>query len=373
MFSSAKTFILLLATCIHGAIIPITNPGFEDDKPNCPNNTFWYFNGSAVHGWDAYDPHSDIFVGIECPSQDFNHQPVGTIRKFGTTFNDSKYGHTAPEGHKCVYIAIDGGNPMGAGPCGIEQILSGNVLTANTRYTLTAQIANPRSNCYTNSTDGPNKCTLKSWANSSPGPGYQLQLIAGNTVIAEDDNSISIPKGQWRLSSVTFVASNSNMQLGRTLAVRILLRNKVNDTGFIEVDDVRLETVILTSAPIKATDEREPTIDPTIGPTSVTHDTTNTDPNMTIVYIVAFNLVFIGLCCCALMCYCFSKVKVVQDNAPPLAKVGSVSVSHVDNHSNKVKTEVVVPSDVERVQDAENTEEMQYTLEGPQGEGQEEQ
>lgn len=67
-------------------------------------------------------------------------------------------------------------------------------------------------------------------------PGYRVQLLAGSTVLAEDNNSLSPSEGAFLTSEVEFTATASDPMLGATLAVRLVSAGV--QTNF---DNVRLD------------------------------------------------------------------------------------------------------------------------------------
>eukprot|EP01083_Nonionella_stella_P265783 899899_1 len=220
------SFLFLFMICyLHGASIPITNSGFEGDNPNAPNNSYWYLDTPPI-GWSVYEPSGDIYY----PEDTGIINPTG-----GDAFNDPTYGDSAPEGNCAGYINAGGG---------LYQTLTGYTLTEDVTYQLTAFVGNPTDNCFDTSTNGNNICTS---TNGPVGfPGYDLQLLAGDTVVAEDANTLSIPVAEWRLSTVRFTPSHSHAQLGQTLGVRLLHPNDKTG-GEIEWDDIQLNTLTPTT------------------------------------------------------------------------------------------------------------------------------
>ena len=59
-------------------------------------------------------------------------------------------------------------------------------------------------------------------------PGYRVELLAGGTVIASDDNSLagSIPEGAFGESVITFNPGDANPQLGQPLGIRLINLNQ---------------------------------------------------------------------------------------------------------------------------------------------------
>jgi len=120
--------------------ISIVNAGFEtpakdegiysNDFTDCP-------------GWSAFD---NAFGGV-------------------WDISATNYGGVAPEGENIAYVYN--------GTAGIEQQVLGKTVAADTTYTLTVEVGN-------------NVLPIAPWT------GYTVQLLAGETVIGADDNSLTI-------------------------------------------------------------------------------------------------------------------------------------------------------------------------------------
>eukprot|EP01083_Nonionella_stella_P081757 225405_1 len=238
-------FSLLLSpifiTTIHATSIPITNAGFESDRPNCTANTYWFNNGRVI-GWTLYDPHNiitrDYNVGIANPQD-------------GDAMNDPIYGSSPPEGNAVSWIVPS--DDEGDGECGIQQTLSAT-LTPNTIYTLTAKVGNP----------GNNRWSTNEYFERLGWTGYIMQLLAGDEVLAQDDNSIYVDDYHWATTSVQFTTTSSNPQLGNALKIRLLQKNHLKTGAWILFfDDVRLDASPNTVHP-----STTPTTNPTANPSS---------------------------------------------------------------------------------------------------------
>jgi hypothetical protein len=167
--------------------ISIVNPGFETpvladgdytlDFTNCP-------------GWSDVD--AQTAGGVWNPGLP------------GTAFPG--YGGNSPEGQNIAYVNNSG----------IKQVLT-KTLTADTTYTLTVKVGN---------TDG------------FPWTGYKVQLLAGETVLAEDDNTVAIATGTFGTSTVTYTYdSGDSALLGQALQIRLFCLGSGGETDF---DDVKL-------------------------------------------------------------------------------------------------------------------------------------
>eukprot|EP01083_Nonionella_stella_P145390 455475_1 len=246
-------FSLLLSpifiTTIHATSIPITNAGFESDRPNCTANTYWFNNGRVI-GWTLYDPHNiitrDYNVGIANPQD-------------GDAMNDPIYGSSPPEGNAVSWIVPS--DDEGDGECGIQQTLSAT-LTPDTIYTLTAKVGNPGNNCWDDSMYGYACLTCLGWT------GYIMQLLAGNEILAQDDNSIYVDDYHWATITVQFITSSSHAQLGNALQIRLLQKNHEKTGGLLLFfDDVRLSASPNTANP-SLTPTTNPSSYPSLSPSS---------------------------------------------------------------------------------------------------------
>lgn len=202
-----------------GVPLAINNPGFEANT--VADGCYAVFDPT---GWTLYDPNgirdccADVIGGINCDAPYF---PGG-----------------APEGQHAAIVFLSG--DLGDGPMGLTQVL-GDVLEANTTYTLSAQVGNIASG------QGPPPCDVFGFFDLDGFPGYQVQLLAGAEIIAQDDNSLTgtIPEGEFRLSSFFVTIGEAHPQLGQPLEVRLINLNTIDtpeDPGIeVDFDDIRLE------------------------------------------------------------------------------------------------------------------------------------
>jgi hypothetical protein len=122
------------------------------------------------------------------------------------------------------------------GEYGLQQTLVAT-LEANTNYTLSVDIGN----IATGIAQSGQTFFLDGF------PGYRVELLAGGTVIAMDDNSLagSIPEGEFRTSEITFNPGSTHAQLGQPLGIRLINLNQSagvpagNDLE-VDFDNVRL-------------------------------------------------------------------------------------------------------------------------------------
>jgi autotransporter-associated beta strand protein len=88
------------------------------------------------------------------------------------------------------------------------------------------------------------------YANSFNNPGYQVQLLAGATVIAQDDNSMTLTQGEFSAGTIpyTYNATHSGL-VGLPLEIRVLSKGLGAGNGELEFDDISLEATYANPVP----------------------------------------------------------------------------------------------------------------------------
>ena len=235
----ASTTISLIAFCsIFGSIkvnsaqaatISLENPGFETpEQVNSVVPGAGFFDFETPSGWNLYDPNGLIpenasldtsFTGGWKPSEAFF--PV------------------IPEGDQIGSIFLV---PPGSGEVGFAQNTD-TTIQANTTYTLSAAILNTPASLDVGIFEG--------------FPGYRLELLAGNDVIATDNNTVTVDEGGFATATVSYTSSNDDPYLGDLLGIRLINPNLNNESGLdggngveVNFDDVRLSA---TSVPETST------------------------------------------------------------------------------------------------------------------------
>ena len=198
-----------LAT-LQGDTVAVINPGFEDTTGQQVFNEFTF--GIPV-GWQRYDP--DLIEG--------NGVFWGTLLPDGVEF----FNGPAPEGDRVAILFNS--TREGDGEYGLTQILS-ETLQPHRRYELQVEVGNIASGFATNG----------QFFNLDEFPGYRIELLAGNTVIAQDDNLLSIPEGEFATSTVQFEVGASHGLLGESLGIRLVNLNEI-PVGFTQVTSPDLE------------------------------------------------------------------------------------------------------------------------------------
>lgn len=222
----------LMAVSATAAPLPVVNPGFENiTGAQITSNEFTF---GSLPGWTVYDEDNvanggiggTYYAGTLTPQILPAHDPV----------NYQNFPAGAPEGQR-VGIAF---NFAGAEPgheYGLQQTLVGTSLLANTRYELQVLIGNIASGW----------SVSNGFFTLSGFPGYRVDLLAGNTLLASDDNSLAgtIPDGQWGESTVIFTTTDFHDALGQDLRIRLVNLNLVdgdfeNADREVDFDNVRL-------------------------------------------------------------------------------------------------------------------------------------
>ncbi len=202
------------------ALLTVLNSGFEADLVNA--GCFGLFQPAD---WVAYDPNGLLNGGGN--SIGGLNLPVGSV-----FFPDG-----APEGDHVGLVFLQ--DTIGGGPAGLSQVLA-ETLQANTTYTLTVQVGD------IDSGTGPPPCDVFGFFNLDNFPGYQVQLLAGDVVVGQDDNSLFgvIDDGQFMLSTTVVVIGASHAQLGLPLEIRLVNLNVAEVPGVpgieVDFDDVQL-------------------------------------------------------------------------------------------------------------------------------------
>lgn len=197
--------------------IPINNPGFEDDP--VAMGCFAVFTPNA---WSVYDPNGIQGAG----------DVVGGLHPEG-----GPYFPAAPEGDHVAIVFLQG--EIEGGPMGLTQVLGENLL-ANQRYTLSVQVGDIASGT------GPPPCDVFGFFDLDGFPGYQVQLLAGGVVIAEDANSLAatLTDGVFLQSTVEITIGDAHPQLGQPLEVRLINLNTIDTPEHpgieVDFDDVHL-------------------------------------------------------------------------------------------------------------------------------------
>ncbi len=193
-FLTVMAALFALSASAGAGLITIDNPGFENPVLAEDDWTWLY-----VPGWTQ--------VGGDGPG-------------IWNVTNADFYPVAAPEGQNVLYTE----NAVGVAN-GVAQVLT-ETFAANTDYTLTAEVGNSWYYYYA---------------------GYSVQLLAGGTVIAEDNNTLWTDYMLWATSTVAYTYDPADSDLvGQPLEIRLLNLGIDMDAAEpsvvgVEFDNVRLE------------------------------------------------------------------------------------------------------------------------------------
>ncbi|MBM3821638.1 MAG: hypothetical protein FJ404_01910 [Verrucomicrobia bacterium] len=211
------------ASALLGASVPVVNPSFEDISGEFVIHEFTF---GALNGWNLYDPANitssgdgpNYYIGTLFPELD----PIGNPGVY------EGFDHGAAHGQR-VGIAFNFASTGGQSEYGFVQTLA-SMLEPETTYTLQVEIGNIDSA----------RSRTGVFFNLEGFPGYRVDLMAGGTVLASDNNSLAgaIPNGQWRTSTVSFT-TGTTVLAGQHLGIRLVNLNQIDPlhpASDIEVD-----------------------------------------------------------------------------------------------------------------------------------------
>ncbi len=228
------------------APVAVVNHGFEDPylggnlppqyAGDVPPTAFPV--GAAPNGWSPYGSvGGNAFIGVLNPGV-MADEPLATYFPNG-----------APEGDNVALTFFDG--HQGGAEFGIQQTLTAT-LDLRTRYTLTVEVGNIATGI---SVVQP----YASFGNFDLRgfPGYRIELLAGTTLLASDDDTLNPEEGEFLTSSFDVVIGNSHDDENQPLTIRLInLNHEDIDDPIIDLevdfDNVRLETEPLAGADFDA-------------------------------------------------------------------------------------------------------------------------
>jgi len=235
--------ISLAAAAVEAAPLDIVNAGFESPYfvPGGGSNNNVTPDGSVLPGaFPVGDPPTGwtLYVPGAMPAAAY----VGILNPTAGTF----FPAGAPEGSNVLLLYVD--DPAGGPAYGVEQVLT-SALAPLTRYTLTVEVGNIASGSGVNP-------PVTSFFGIEGFPGYQVQLLAGGSLLAQDDSTLAPGEGEWATSTIVFESGASHAELGQALRIRLLNLNRpatmtVPAQNGVEVDfdHVRLDA---TAVPVPA-------------------------------------------------------------------------------------------------------------------------
>ncbi|MBW4563384.1 MAG: PEP-CTERM sorting domain-containing protein [Mojavia pulchra JT2-VF2] len=210
VFASITIAVITKIPTANAASLSVANAGFEE-----PIIKEGDFTINVLPGWTLYDPSNltstsigggEPIYGAYNPTPDF-------------------YVNEAPEGNNVGYVYLT--YPSGSGAVGISQTLT-SVLTANTKYTLQVEIGNIP--------------PVGGFISLGGFPGYAIQLLAGGNLLTQDFNNLSVTEGAFVTSSISYIASANDSNLGKSLEIRLL--NLLQSDGIeVNFDNVKLDAI----------------------------------------------------------------------------------------------------------------------------------
>ena len=193
------------------ALVTISQPSFE--SPVTAPATFTGTQTTGPTGWTVYNSgatNNQRFFGVWNPS---------------TT---NSYIGGAPAGLNIGVVFLQ--NTTGIAEAGLQQTL-GATLQLSTQYTLMVEVGN-----FSPADGGP--------FNFTGFPGYRVDLFAGSTLLASDNNTLAPGEGVFATSVVSFTTGASHANAGQALGIRLV---NLNGPGTeVNFDNVRLDA---TSVP----------------------------------------------------------------------------------------------------------------------------
>lgn len=225
----ATLALTILRTDAAADLIVVDNPGFEA-QVHGPNT----FTFGAPTAWSAYNTNA------------VSGDSIGTLNPLGTTyFAPGQWG-----GSNVAIAFMQSGGTSGV-EFGIRQTLN-EVLQSDTNYTLTVRVGNIASGT-SDLGGGPVFFDLDGF------PGYRVELLAGNTLLAADLNTLAsggntIPEGEFRTSQLIFNSTGVDAPLIGQLLVVGLVNLNVPDPIDLGADrEVDFDNITLSASAIPET------------------------------------------------------------------------------------------------------------------------
>lgn len=198
---------LVLPVAADATALVVANPGFEVTPT--ANGTFLgnTTTGPAGWGWTVVNTgptNSNRFFGVWDPTGTPSYIPARPVgQNMGVIFLNDVLGQEARP----------------------QQALA-DTLQLSTQYTLTVEVGN-----FSPSPGG------DPW-NFTGFPGYRVDLVAGTTVLASDNNTLAPSEGVFLTSMVTFTTGTSHPNAGHPLSIRLV---NLNGSGVeVNFDNVSL-------------------------------------------------------------------------------------------------------------------------------------
>ena len=206
--SCVLIFSFALPGVAEAALLTVNNPSFE--SPVTAAATFTGAQASGPSSWTVYNSgatNSDRFFGVWNPS----------------TTNSFVSG--APDGVNVGVVFLQ--NTTNLAEAGLQQVLSAT-LAVSTEYNLRVEVGN-----FSPADPGP--------FNFVGFPGYRVDLFAGSTLLASDNNTLAPGEGIFATSVVSFTTGATHANAGQPISIRLV---NLNGAGTeVNFDNVRLDAV----------------------------------------------------------------------------------------------------------------------------------
>jgi len=211
VIAAALVLVAVLATptSVRAAPLTVINPSFE--LPDIAGGTFSgnTSNGPVGWGWSAY------YIGPARPSRFFGVWDATGTPSFVAV----------PHGRQVGVVFLDDALGLEAG---IRQTLA-DTLQPFTEYSLSVGVGN-----FAPSPGG------DPW-NFAGFPGYRVELLAGNAVLALDNNSLNPGEGVFQTATVNFTTGAAHANMGQALTIRLI---NLNGPGVeVNFDNVSLNAL----------------------------------------------------------------------------------------------------------------------------------
>lgn len=255
LFPAARLVPGLILALIPMAVwaVPLTVVNHSFETPATPPGTF--VTNAPPNGWSTFG------------SINFSGRVIGVVNPNDTTL----YADLVPDGDNVgvTFLLPSFTNVEG----GLQQTLV-DTLQTQTEYTLTVEVGNMA----VDATPPHNAFNFNGF------PGYRIDLVAGSTVIASDNNTLLPGEGRFLTSTIHVSTGASHPNAGQALGIRLV---NLDSAPGIEVnfDDVRLDAVpVPTQTPtvtLTTTPTQTVTVTPTNTPTNTPMDTPTVTPTET--------------------------------------------------------------------------------------------
>jgi len=168
--------------------VPLVNPDFsalDVGLAAFPDPDPEGFRVTEIDGWTAF---TETMSGVAGDIALSNAAFTGIINPVGTNYFN--LGSQSGEEAALIYL-VHYQQLRGALPVGLRQTVTTHAVKPNVLYRLTVDVGNIQ-------TDPVYDYDLGGF------PGYAIQLVSGTTILAEDDNTLVVPEGEFVSAYIEF-------------------------------------------------------------------------------------------------------------------------------------------------------------------------